>query len=54
MDLKKRYPEKLLAADEAIGKIKRGSRIFIGTGCGEPQHLIHAMVKDATIQDLMV
>ena len=32
----------------------RGSRVFIGTGCGEPQHLILAMVKDERLQDIMV
>ncbi len=54
MDLKSARPQKVVTAEEAVSRIKRGSRIFIGTGCGEPQHLIHAMVKDATIQDLMV
>jgi acyl-CoA hydrolase/GNAT superfamily N-acetyltransferase len=43
---------KLVAADAAIAEIKRGSRVFIGTGCGEPQHLIRAMVKDETKQDI--
>ncbi len=26
-----------------FGHIHRGDRIFIGTGCGEPQHLVHAL-----------
>lgn len=43
---------KLVAAEAAIAQIKRGSRVFIGTGCGEPQHLIRAMVKDETKQDI--
>ncbi len=54
MDLKKRYPEKLLETEAAIGKIKRGSRIFIGTGCGEPQRLIKAMVADPSLHDIMI
>ena len=54
MDLKKRYPEKLIEAEEAIAKIKRGSRIFIGTGCGEPQCLIKAMVADQSLHDIMI
>ena len=33
---------------------KRGSRVFIGTGCGEPQHLIRAMVKNEQLQDIML
>lgn len=45
---------KLVSAEEAVSKIKRGSRVFIGTGCGEPQHLIRAMVKDTRLQDIMV
>ncbi|MFH2065331.1 MAG: GNAT family N-acetyltransferase [Pseudomonadota bacterium] len=44
--------DKLVTADEAISKIKGGSRIFIGTGCGEPQHLIRTLVKDASKQDI--
>ncbi len=54
MDLMSACPQKVVTEEEAVAKIKRGSRVFIGTGCGEPQHLIHAMVKDATIQDVMV
>ena len=25
--------------------IHRGARIFIGTGCGEPQYLVHALIN---------
>ncbi len=49
-----RYPEKTVSAQEAVSKIKKGNRIFIGTGCGEPQHLIRAMVKDPDLQDIMI
>ena len=54
MDWQHRYASKVVAAPEAVSKIMRGSRVFIGTGCGEPQHLIHAMVKDEQLQDIMV
>ena len=54
MDLNTYCPEKVVDAEEAISKVKTGSRIFIGTGCGEPQHLIHAMVKNPRIQDAML
>lgn len=48
-------PDKLVAsAAEAVSKIKRGDRVFIGTGCGEPQHLIHAMVHDTGVQDVLI
>ncbi|MDP3285056.1 MAG: GNAT family N-acetyltransferase [Desulfobacterales bacterium] len=54
LDLNANYSGKLVSAEEAASKIKRGSRVFIGTGCGEPQHLIRAMVKDTRLQDIMV
>lgn len=50
----KNCPQKLVSAAEAISHIKRGSRVFIGTGCGEPQHLIRTMVNDVNMQDIMV
>lgn len=52
--LKNYCPKKLVSAKEAVSKIKRGSRIFIGTGCGEPQHLIKTMVNDISMQDIMI
>jgi acyl-CoA hydrolase/GNAT superfamily N-acetyltransferase len=54
MDLKACCPAKVVSAEEAISKINRGSRVFIGTGCGEPQHLIRTMVNDPHMQDIMV
>jgi len=52
--LKNYCPKKLMGAEEAVSKIKRGSRVFIGTGCGEPQHLIKTMVNDISMQDIMI
>lgn len=54
MGLKKIYPEKVITAEEAIARLKNGSRVFIGSACGEPQHLIHTMVKDLRVQDIMI
>ena len=54
MNLQKHCPEKIKTAEDAVSKIKRGSRVFVGTACGEPQHLIRAMVKDMNKQDIMV
>ncbi|MFP3999453.1 MAG: GNAT family N-acetyltransferase [Desulfobacterales bacterium] len=54
MNLKQYCPEKLLTPEKAVKKIKNGSRVFIGTGCGEPQQLIRAMVEDESIQDIVV
>ena len=54
MDIKSDFPEKVVSAQSALKKIKNGSRVFIGSGCGEPQHLIHAMVSDPDIEDIMI
>ena len=54
MDLKQYCPKKVVSAETAVSKIKRGSRVFVGTGCGEPQHLIKTMVQDLNMQDIMV
>ena len=54
MDLRDICPEKVLTAQQSVKKIKNGSRVFIGTGCGEPQRLIRAMVEDLSIQDIVI
>ena len=54
MDLNAYCPDKLLSPEEAVTQIKNGSRVFIGTGCGEPQQLIRSMVEDLSIQDIIV
>ena len=54
MDWQRLFAPKVVDAQEAVSRIMRGSRVFIGTGCGEPQHLIRAMVKDERLQDIMV
>ena len=54
MDWPEKYASKVVDAPEAVSKIMRGSRVFIGTGCGEPQHLIRAMVEDQQLHDIMV
>ncbi|MFA5902633.1 MAG: GNAT family N-acetyltransferase [Desulfobacula sp.] len=54
MNLKDMCPEKLLTPEESVRKIKNGSRVFIGTGCGEPQRLIKAMIETPSIQDIVI
>lgn len=54
MDLKTYCPNKLMAAEDAVELINRGSRVFIGTGCGEPQHLIRSLVENDQLQDIMI
>ena len=50
--LKDRYPKKVKRAERAIREIRRGSRIFIGTGCGEPQYLIRHLVDYPDARDM--
>ena len=54
MDWQRHYAPKVVDAQEAVSRIMRGSRVVIGTGCGEPQHLIRAMVEDQQLQDIMI
>jgi len=44
-ETQKRFPEKFLSEERIFSHIHRGSRIFIGTGCGEPQYLIQALIR---------
>ena len=44
----------VVTAEEAIATIKNGSRIFIGSGCGEPQHLIHTLAANDKLNDIMI
>jgi acyl-CoA hydrolase/GNAT superfamily N-acetyltransferase len=54
VDLKETCPQKVVTAAQAVSKIKSGSRVFIGTGCGEPQHLIRTMVNATALEDIRV
>jgi len=44
-EIKDTYLEKFLPEDEIFTHIYRGNRIFIGTGCGEPQYLVNALIN---------
>ena len=41
------YLQKTVEADEALARIKSGERVFIGSGCGEPQHLVQKLTERA-------
>ncbi|MBE0534458.1 MAG: GNAT family N-acetyltransferase [Phycisphaerae bacterium] len=43
-DWKKKYAGSIGSPADAIQLIKPGDSIFIGTGCGQPQHLVHELV----------
>ena len=42
--LERDHPEKLSTPEQAFLRIHRGQRIFIGTGCAQPQHLVEELV----------
>lgn len=44
-ELRKIYPEKFAPEESIFSHIHAGDRIFIGTGCGEPQYLVSALVN---------
>jgi acyl-CoA hydrolase len=46
--LKDQYKSKLQKADVAVRMIRSGQRVFIGSSCGEPQHLVNALMDNAT------
>ncbi len=47
-DWKDKHKEKITTAAQAMKLIKSGNHIFIGTGCGQPQHLVEALVKHSS------
>lgn len=40
-----RYREKVVNADMAVRKVRRGHRVFIGSGAAEPQSLVEALTR---------
>ena len=49
------YVEKRCSAQEAIGRIKAGQRVFIGSSCGEPQYLVRKLADAAdTFTDIEI
>lgn len=44
-DFRIEYPEKFAPEETIFSHIHAGDRIFIGTGCGEPQYLVQALVN---------
>jgi acyl-CoA hydrolase/RimJ/RimL family protein N-acetyltransferase len=39
------YPTKFLPENRVFGHLHAGDRLFIGTGCGEPQYLVQALLR---------
>jgi len=47
-DWKDKYADKVSTASAAMKLVKSGNSVFIGTGCGQPQHLVDALVKHSS------
>ena len=46
MNWREDYESKLTTAEEAVKAIKSGNRVVLGHACGEPQHLVKAMLAN--------
>jgi len=42
------YAEKNVSLEKALGLIKTGDHIFVGSACGEPQYLVKGLVEKAS------
>jgi acyl-CoA hydrolase/ribosomal protein S18 acetylase RimI-like enzyme len=43
LDWQDRYRGKVMTAEQAVSEVERGQRVFIGSGCAEPQELVKAL-----------
>ena len=41
------YVTKRCSAEKAIAKIRQGQRVFVGSACGEPQHLVRCLADNS-------
>ncbi|MEE9370823.1 MAG: hypothetical protein V3W45_05050, partial [Sedimentisphaerales bacterium] len=46
-DWQNNYRGMIASAQEAVAHIRPGQRVFIGTGCGQPQLLVKALLDRA-------
>ena len=45
----------VVSADEAVSHIRPGNRVFVGTGCAQPQELVRALVaRSGTLADVQI
>ncbi len=44
-EIKAKYPEKFAPESVIFSHIRRGARIFVSTGCGEPRYLVSALIE---------
>lgn len=53
-DWKALYADKVFTADAAVADMAHGRRVFIGSGAGEPQSLVRAMVDNPAVSDIEI
>ena len=46
-DWQEKYRDMIATPAEAVGRLRAGNRVFVGTGCGTPTVLVEALVKRA-------
>lgn len=44
-EMKGKYPDKFVPENKIFENIRRGAHLFVGTGCGEPQHLVNSLAE---------
>jgi acyl-CoA hydrolase/RimJ/RimL family protein N-acetyltransferase len=42
------YGKKIVTAEKAVKCISQGKRVFVGSFCGEPQHLVSALINNTS------
>ena len=48
MPWKAMYEERKTSLDDALKAVKRGNKVFLGTGCAEPQYLVEGLIERAS------
>ena len=50
-----KYGDTIVSADEAVSRIQPGQRVFVGTGCAQPQELVRALAaRSAALADIEI
>ena len=54
-DWQEKYQDAILSAEEAASHVRPGQRVFVGTGCAQPQELVRALVdRSAALADIEI
>ncbi len=46
---REKYAKKITSRECALSRIPRGAKIFIGSACGEPQHLVEGLIEHGSM-----